>query len=267
MGTRLGIICGSGDFPYQVCAEAKKQDNVCVVAAVKGFASPSLEDCADVFRWFGLDEIFALISFFKEHDVHEALFAGKIDPRVIYARENLGPEALAMMEKGKDKSPTSLLSSAIAFLGNQGIAVIDPSPFLASAFCDPGYLSEAKTPDDLEADIQFGWTIARQIADLDIGQTVVVKDRTIVAVEGMEGTDDTIKRAGFLAGEGTTVIKISRTRQDPRIDLPGVGLNTVKSMIEAKSAALCIEAGRVAFFQREDAIALANAHQIVILAR
>ena len=117
------------------------------------------------------------------------------------------------------------------------------------------------------ADIKFGWTVARQIADLDIGQTVIVKEKAIVAVEGMEGTDETIERGGLLAGKGTTVVKVSRTHQDPRVDLPAVGLNTVQSLIDAKSAALCVEANRVAFFQREEAIALAKSNNIVILAK
>ncbi|MFC2165158.1 LpxI family protein, partial [Acidobacteriota bacterium] len=260
MGTRLGIICGAGDFPFFVCEEANKRGNICVIAAVKGFANPSLEDRADIFRWFGLDDIFALVSFFKENDVHEALFAGKIDPRVIYAKENLPSDAVAMMEKGKDKSPTSLLNMAIGFLGSQGITVIDPSPFLGSAFCEAGFLTEIKNPGGLEVDIEYGWTVARQIADLDIGQTVVVKDKAIVAVEGMEGTDEAIKRGGLLAGDGTTVVKVSRTHQDPRVDLPAVGLDTVQSLIEAKSAVLCVEANRVAFFQKEEAIALADSH-------
>jgi DUF1009 family protein len=203
----------------------------------------------------------------RENDVHEALFAGKIDPRVIYGKENLAPDAVAMMEKGKDKSPTSLLNTVIGFLRSQGITVIDPSPFLVSAFCDAGFLTETKPTDSLKADIEFAWTVARQIADLDIGQTIVVKDKAIVAVEGMEGTDEAIKRGGILAGHGSTVVKVSRTHQDPRVDLPAVGLNTVQSLIEAKSAALCVEANRVAFFQREEAIALANAHNIVILAK
>ncbi len=267
MGTRLGIICGAGDFPILVCEEAKKQGNICVIAAVKGFANPSLDDSAEIFRWFGLDDIVDLVSFFRENDVHEALFAGKIDHRVIYAKESLGPDAVEMMGKGKDKSPTSLLHTAIGFLGSHGITVIDPSPFLVSAFCDTGFLTEVKQTDGVKADIEFGWIMARQIADLDIGQTVVVKDEAIVAVEGMEGTDEAIKRGGFLAGEGTTVVKVSRTQQDPRVDLPAVGLNTVQSLIEAKSASLCVEANRVAFFQREEAIALANAHNLVILAK
>ena len=142
-----------------------------------------------------------------------------------------------------------------------------PSPFLATVFCDAGLLTEAKPKEGLKADMEFGWTAARKIADLDIGQTVVVKDKAVVAVEGMEGTDEAIKRGGLLAGEGTTVVKVSRTHQDPRVDLPAVGLNTIKSMLEARSAALCVEANRVAFFQRQDALALANANNIVILAK
>jgi len=267
MGTRLGIICGAGDFPFLVCEEAKKRDYFCVIAAIKGYANPSLEDSAEIFHWFGLDDIFELISFFKENNVRKALFAGKIDPRVIYAKEKLAPDTVDMMESGKDKSPTSLLNMAIGFLGSQGITVIDPSPFLASAFCDAGFLTEAKHTDGLKADMEFGWTIARQIADLDIGQTVVVKDKAIVAVEGMEGTDEAIKRGGLLAGDGTTVVKVSRTQQDPRVDLPAVGLITVQSLIEAKSAALCVEAKRVAFLQKDEAIALANVHNIVIFAK
>lgn len=267
MGTRLGIICGAGDFPFHVRDEAKKQDNICVIAAIKGFANPSLEENADVFSWFGLDDIFGLVSFFREQDIHAALFAGKIDPRVIYAKENLEPKAIAMMEKGKDKSPTALLNTAIGFLESQGISIIDPTPFLASAFCDSGLLTESKPSEGIMADIKFGWTVARQIADLDIGQTVIVKEKAIVAVEGMEGTDETIERGGLLAGKGTTVVKVSRTHQDPRVDLPAVGLNTVQSLIDAKSAALCVEANRVAFFQREEAIALAKSNNIVILAK
>lgn len=267
MGTRLGIICGAGYFPFLVCEEAKNQDNIRVIAAIKGFADPTLEESADIFRWFGLNDILALVSYFKEFEVHEALFAGKIDPRVIYAKKNLSPDAVAMMERGKDKSPSSLLSMAIDFLASQGIKVIDPSPFLASAFCDSGFLTDAEHTAGLEADIEFGWTVAKQIADLDIGQTIVVKDKAVVAVEGMEGTDDAIKRGGLLAGEGTTVVKVSRTNQDPRVDLPAVGLDTVRSMIDAKCAALCLEANRVAFFQKEEAIVLANTNDIIILAK
>jgi DUF1009 family protein len=266
MGTRLGMICGAGYFPFHICEEAKKQNHICVLAALKGFADPSLEGGSNIIHWFRLDEIPGIISFFKEHNVRQVLFAGKIDPRVIYAEEKLAPEAVTMLEKSRDKSPTSLLNTAIGFLASQGIAVIDPSPFLASVFCDTGFLTEARPSEALAADIKFGWNIARQIADMDIGQTVVVKDKAVVAVEGMEGTDEAIKRGSLLAGKGTTVVKVSRTHQDPRVDLPAVGLKTVQSLIDAKGCALCVEAKRVAFFQREEATTLANAHNIVVLA-
>ena len=120
---------------------------------------------------------------------------------------------------------------------------------------------------ELELDIAFGWEMARNIADSDIGQTVVVKDRAIVAVEGMEGTDETIKRGGRLAGKGTTVVKVSRMSQDPRIDLPAVGLATVQSLVAAKSSVLCFEAGQMPFFQRQEAVCLADAQGIAIIAK
>ncbi|MBN1222376.1 MAG: LpxI family protein, partial [Candidatus Aminicenantes bacterium] len=161
----------------------------------------------------------------------------------------------------------SLIKTVIGLLEAQGITVLDPSPFLASAFCGEGLLSNRKMTGELETDIDFGWKIARRAADLDIGQTIIVKDRAVVAVEGMEGTDDAIERGGLLAGLGTTVIKVSRTHQDPRIDLPAVGLNTIKAMVTAGCAALCIEADRVPLFQKEEALALADAHNIVILAK
>ena len=267
MGKRLGIVGGSGDFPFHICDQARKSGFSCIVAAIKGQAHPSLEEKADVFSWFGLESIPEFISFLKRNNVREVVFAGKIDPLVIFRKETMNPSALGILNKGHDRSASSLINSVIGFLKSQGITVLDPTPFLASVFCDAGLLSERVPAKDTELDIDFGWKIARQVADLDIGQTIVVKDRAVVAVEGMEGTNAAIKRGGLLAGEKTTVVKVSRTFQDARVDLPAVGLNTLEAMVEAKCAALCIQAGRVPLFQREEAIALANAHDIVILAR
>jgi DUF1009 family protein len=267
MGKRLGIISGSGDLPSYICDQAKRSGLICVVAGIKGQAHPSLEEKADVFGWFGLESIPEFISFLKRNDVGEVVFAGKIDPLVIFRKEAMNPAVLGILSKGHDRSPSSLINSVIGFLNSQGITVLDPKPFLTSAFCNEGLLSEREPLKEMELDIDFGWKIARQIADLDIGQTVIVKERAVVAVEGMEGTNATIKRGGLLAGGKTTVVKVSRTFQDLRVDLPAVGINTVEAMIEAKCAVLCIEAGRVPFFQKEEAIALADAYDIVIVAK
>jgi len=267
MGKRLGIICGAGDLPSQVCDEIRKKGLPCIIAAIKGHADPSLAEKADLFGSFGLDAFFDFMAFLKRNGVKEVVFAGKIDQAVIYRKDKIAPAALELLKKGPDKGPESLIKTVIEFLESQGIAVLDPSSFLDKAFCEEGFLSSSKPARSIEPDIDFGWKIARQAADLDIGQTIVVKDRAVVAVEGMEGTDKAIERAGVLAGPGCTVVKVSRTDQDPRIDLPAVGLGTVKTMVAAGCAALCIEAGRMPFFQKEEAIALAGAHDIVILAK
>jgi hypothetical protein len=122
-------------------------------------------------------------------------------------------------------------------------------------------------PAAVQQDVEFGWALARRLADLDVGQTVIVKDRAVVAVEAAEGTDAAIRRAGELAGRGTVAVKVSRTRQDLRVDVPAVGLTTVRSLAQAGSAALCLEAGRVAFFQKEQALELAGQCGIIIFAK
>ena len=139
--------------------------------------------------------------------------------------------------------------------------------FIESLVCLPGVLTTKKPSSKIRGDIDFGWGIARKLADIEIGQTIVVKEKAVVAVEGMEGTDAAIKRGGMLAGEDTVVIKICRTHQDPRIDLPAVGIHTLNALVAARSRALCLEAKKMPFFQKEESLALANAHGITIIAK
>lgn len=267
MERRLGIIAGSGEFPLYVVKEAQRQGYSCAVAAIKEEAEPSIESQADVFKWFDVHEIFSLISFFHAQDIKTAVFGGKIDPRTVYRRAKTLQPLIQILAPGKDREPTSILKVVIALMARDGIQIIDPTPFISSAFCKPGILTQSGFSPDMEQDISFGWKAAKIIADLEIGQTVVVKHRAVVAVEGIEGTDEAIKRGGSLAGEGTVVVKVARTRQDARIDLPAVGASTVKSLAAAGSAALCFEADKMPFFQRKEALALASAHKICIIAR
>ncbi|MFQ5722834.1 MAG: LpxI family protein, partial [Candidatus Aminicenantales bacterium] len=167
----------------------------------------------------------------------------------------------------KLRSPAVLLKAIIDYLEQEGLEIKSPMFLLSSLVCKEGTLTVTKPSPAVEEDIAFGWKVARQVADLDIGQTVVVKDRAVVAVEGMEGTDKTIKRAGRLAGQGTVVVKVARTQQDARVDLPAVGLKTLEAMAEAGSQALCFEAEIMPFFQKEKAIKLADIHHISIIAK
>jgi DUF1009 family protein len=267
MGQKLGVIAGSGAFPIHVCREARKRGLCCVVAGIKGEAENILSDKGDAFQWFEVHEIGNVITFFKKNQVSEAVFAGKIEHSSIYKNEELRRRLPFMVEKGKDWTPTSLIQTAIQILASQGIAVVDPFPYISSALCAEGVLTKTRPSAEIQEDILFGWDKAKKLADMDIGQTVIVKGKAVVAVEGMEGTDKAITRAGDKAGRGIVVVKVSRSSQDPRIDLPAVGLRTVESLVRAGGKALAFEAHKIPFFQKKEAVSLADSHGISIIAK
>ncbi len=267
MGSQLGIIAGAGEFPSFILEQAQKSGYSCVVAAITGEADASLQEEVDVLEWFNVDEVKRLISFFQTAGVSQAVFAGKIDPRILYKKESWDEESFSLRDKARTKSPADLVEAVIGYLAEAGIEVISPYPFLRSSLCQEGLLTSTKPSLEAEEDIAFGWRIARTLADMDVGQTVIIKDKAVVAVEGIEGTDEAILRGGNLAGEGTVVIKVARTEQDFRVDLPAVGLNTVKSLVAARSRALCFEAEKMPFLNQEEAVSLADAHAIAILAK
>jgi DUF1009 family protein len=267
MGERIGLIAGAGNFPLLALAEAKKQGYSCVVAGLRGEARPEIGTGAEAFDWFTAAELSRLTAFFKERGIRRVLLAGKIDPRTVFGLEAPDAAFQALLVKAPDRTPSGMIGALIEYLAGHGLAVIDPEAWLAPYFCSPGVLTTVAPSARVLADIEFGWARARRLADEDIGQTLAVKDRTVVAVEGLEGTDEAIKRAGRLAGDGIVVLKVARTRQDMRIDVPAVGAETLRSLIRVRAAALCVEAGRVPFFEREESLALAEANRIAVLAR
>lgn len=267
MERRLGVIAGSGDFPFYVCEKAQNLGYSCVVAGVRGEAESTLGEEVAVFEWFDVPEITKVVTFFRNNGVREAVFAGKIDHRIIYQSEELGKKLPVLLEKERGRSPTVLVQAVIKIFSAQGINIQDPTKYIESAFCAPGVLTETRPSGEVEEDILYGWELARKLADLDIGQTVVVKNKAVVALEGMEGTDETIKRGGELAGKGIVVAKVSRSSQDPRIDLPAIGLETVKSLVDSGGQALVFEAEKIPFFQKEEALSLANAHRVSVIVK
>lgn len=264
MKKKLGIIAGAGEFALSVVESAHQEDFFCVVAGIKEEANPLIEKKVSLFQWFDVEDIFPLISFFKQNNIKEVLFAGKIDPKVIFRKKKLIQK---FEEKGKENNPSNLVGRVIALMDQNGLEVRDPRPFLSSHFCREGRLNEVEPSSEVKEDMDFGWKTAKRMADLDVGQTVVVKGKAVVAVEGMEGTDEAIKRGGRLAGRETVVVKVIRTNQDYRIDLPAVGVSTVKSLVENKAAALCFEAEVMPFFRKQESISLADSHHISLVAR
>ena len=267
MEKRLGVIAGSGESPSFIRDQALALGYRCVTAAIRWEADPEIFLENKHIVWFQITEIAEIIRYFHNHGIKEAVFAGKIDPRALFQKRKFSTVVLKVLEHGCDQSPETIIRLAIDFFARSGITFISPEPFLKTSLVSEGVLTKKKPSASILEDIAWGWDKARQLADADIGQCLVVKNKAVIAVEGLEGTDAAIVRAGELAGEGTVAIKVARSHQDPRVDLPAVGLRTMESLVRAKGAALCFEAGKMPFFQREKAIALAHRSRITVLAR
>jgi DUF1009 family protein len=237
------------------------------VLGIEGESRPGLKKAADAFSLIKPGELSRALTFFKDQQVSEIVLLGKVRPDAVFRRENFDLGTWKRLKKVKEKSATALLETAFAYLKGQGLKVISPGPLLVRYFCSPGVLTRTRPSPTVLRDIDFGLGIARQAADLEIGQTLIVRDGTVVAVEGMEGTDRTIQRSGRLAGPGFVVVKAGRTSQDVKVDLPAVGLDTIKTLLRAGGAALGLEAGKVAFFQKQAAVRLADAQGASIVVR
>jgi len=264
---KLGLIAGSGQIPLIVCHRAKQYGYTCVAAGIKKEFDKKLKDQADLIKSYEVKDFIKVLAFFKKNNVNKIIFAGKIKHETIYSKEALGSPLSSLFENTKSKNPDEIVRAVFDYVEMQGIEVMDSSGFLFDLFCESGVLTRKPVSLKVKEEIEFGWPLAKKTADLEIGQTVVIKDKGVVAVEGMEGTDKTIERGGHIAGKDCVVIKVARTHQDIRIDQPTVGLNTVKSLINARCSALCIEAEKVLFLDKEKALNLAEKNRISIIAR
>jgi UDP-2,3-diacylglucosamine hydrolase len=267
MGQRIGIIAGGGRFVPAAIRDFQKRGLTCVVAAIEREASRQIVRTASVFQWVSLGEPLKAVSFFRENQADGVMLLGKVRPSAVYRAENFSRDSQRLLEGLPDQSATVILRAAVAFLESHGIRVLDPGPFFEPYLCEPGLLTKTGLSASAEADIDFGLPLARRLADLDIAQTLVVRRRTVVAVEGPEGTDAAVRRGAKFAGPGFSVAKAGRTVQDMRLDVPAVGLDTIRAIVKAGGAALGLDAAKVAFFQRREAVALADSRGLAIVAR
>ncbi len=267
MGERIGILAGSGAFVARLLSELQGKGETCVVVGVEGETERELEGRAGSFLWVRPGELGKAVAWLKSEDVKSVLLVGKVRPAALLAKEHFDSAARLIWEKTAPKSAAQVLRAVILFLEQNGLEVRSPLPFFEPFFCRQGVLTGSSPSSALLEDMDFGLSMAKRLADWEIGQTVIVKEGIVVAVEGLEGTDRAILRGGELAGPGVVVAKAGRTEQDVRVDVPGVGLDTIKALIQAKAAGLAIEAEGVAFFEKAEALALAEAHGITIAAR
>jgi len=266
----LGLIAGNGRFPF-LFAEAARARGVSVAAvAIREETDPALERCVDRSAWFHVGQLSAMIDFLKSAGCTEAVMAGQVRLRLIY--QDFGelaadPLASELVARIADRRGDSVLAAVAGVLETHGIRLRESTLFLEHLVAASGSIAgRAPTPAE-EEDIAFGWGIAKQLAALAIGQTVVVKDRAVIAVEAIEGTDACIRRAGALGRGGVVVVKVSRPDQDMRFDVPVVGAATVRALAEAKAAAMAVEAGRTLILDRDEVVRLADEAGIALVAR
>jgi hypothetical protein len=262
-----GLIAGNGRFPFLVLEGARSQGIDMAVIALKEEASPELEKSTARLHWVSLGELSKAIDLLHKEGVTQAVMAGQVKHNKIFSAIRPDWKLAKLLFSLPKKNTDALIGGVARVLQDEGIHLVDSTMFLKPLLAEAGVLTR-RAPDERErADIAYGHSVARPIAAMDIGQTVVIADQACVAVEAMEGTDETISRAARIAGgKPLVVVKVSKPGQDMRFDVPVVGLPTIEQMKSCRATALAVDAGRTLLFDRENLIALANAAGIAIQA-
>jgi DUF1009 family protein len=260
-----GLIAGNGRFPFLVLEAARSQGIDMAVLALREEASPELEQIASRLHWVSLGELSRALELLHQEGVTRAVMAGQVKHKQIFSSIRPDWRLAKLLFSLPFKNTDSLIGAVARVLKEEGIELVDSTAFLKPLVPDAGVLTR-RAPDAHEAaDMSYGRTIARAIAALDLGQTVVVRDGACVAIEAMEGTDETIERAARIAaGSPLVVVKVSKPRQDMRFDVPVIGLATVEVMRACGVTALAIDAGRTLLFDRARLIEAADAAGVAI---
>jgi DUF1009 family protein len=254
-----GLIAGNGDFPFLVLEGARSRGIEMAVIAIREEASPELERRTSRLHWVSLGELSRTIELLHQEGVKRAVMAGQVKHNKIFSAIRPDWKLAKLLLTLPSKNTDSLIGAVARVLADEGIELVDSTKFLGALLPAAGILTR-RAPDQTEsADINYGRAIAQQIAALDLGQTVVVRDRACVAIEAMEGTDETIERAArIVAGQRLVVVKVSKPAQDMRFDVPVVGLRTIEVMHRANATALALDAGKTLLFDRDALIAAAD---------
>lgn len=264
---KVGLIAGSGRFPLIFARAARRNGHQVILIALKGETMEALARETDHCYWVEIGQFQTILDHLKTEKIDGVVMAGKIQKTVMFSPElKLDDRTRTLLDTLKNNNDGSILRAFVDELEQEGIPVLDSVTFISDLLPRPGPLTSGVPSPVQMADVEYGWHRARRIAGLDIGQTIVVKNRAVMAVEAIEGTDETIRRGGRLGNEGVVVIKVARPIQDRRFDMPVVGLDTIRTLVEVGARVLVVEAGCTIILDQEQAIALAERHDICIYA-
>jgi len=263
---KLGLIAGNGDLPRAVAEEARARGYEIIAIGLEPLAEKSLSSVVDEIRWINVGKLGQVINFLKRSGVKEAVMAGKVPKSLLY-KSKITPDlrAVKFLLSLKDKSDDSILLALAKELKKEGVTLLNTTDFTTSLLAPEGVLTKKGPTEDEWKDIAFGWRIAKEIGRLDIGQTVIIRNQAVMAIEAIEGTDEAIKRGGTLAGSGAVVIKVSKPQQDMRFDVPVVGLDTLRSMLEVKARVLAVDSGKSIIIGKEKLIKEAEKAGVAIV--
>jgi len=276
-GEPVGVIAGMGTFPHLVAAGARAAGRRVVVVGLRECADETLRDESDAFYRAGIVQAGRWIRIFRREGVRHAVMAGGVD-KTRMLRQSWWRQWLAYRPDftsiriwyfgARDRRNDTLLRATADEMARRGVELIDSTTFTQDAMAPEGVLTRARPTAAQEADIELGWRMAREMGRLDVGQSVAVKDKDVIAVEAIEGTARMIARAGELCrAGGWTLVKVAKPNQDMRFDVPTVGPATIEQLVAARAGALVVEAGRTLMLEREKLIAAADAAGIVVIGR
>ena len=263
---KYGLIAGNGEFPFLVVEGAKKEGVSLAVVAIREETDKRIEELAEKLIWVGIGQLGKMISFFKSEGVSRVVMAGQVRHVQIFSGALPDVRMLKMLWNLPRRNTDSLIGGVAAEMAKEGIELIDSTRFVQDNLAREGVLTRRKPTDIEKGNIEYGLHIAGEIARLDLGQTIVVRAKACVAIEAMEGTDATVRRAGELASGKLTVVKVAKPAQDMRFDVPVVGVPTIETMIAAGATCLSVTAGKTLIFDKDEMIKLADRNKICIVA-
>jgi DUF1009 family protein len=262
---RIGLIAGNGQFPVLFSEAARRRGLQIYAIAHIGETDRRLEDVVDGIKWVKLGQLKSVIRFFKNHSITDAAMAGAITKTKMFFDVRPDLRALKLLTSVDHTLDDGILRAFAGELEKEGITIQSSTFLVPELLATKGCWTGRKPSKSEMADVRFGWRIVKEIGKLDIGQTLVVRNRSVMAVEAIDGTDATVRRGGRLGNEKTVVVKASKPNQDMRFDMPAVGVATVKTMVEVKASVLAVEAQRTIVFDREAMVRLADQNKIAIL--
>jgi len=267
MANRIGLIAGNGKFPIIFAKEARKKDIEVIGIAIKEEASKDLEKYVAKIHWLGVGELEKLSQVLLQEKLSSVVMAGQVKHKTLFDKNiKIDSNMQKLLDSVKDKKTDSLIGAVARKLEQGGVKLLDSTTFLQGYLPEKGILTKKTLDKRISDDIEFGRGIAKSIAGLDIGQTVAVKDKAVLAIESIEGTDEAIKRGAKYGKDGIVVVKVSKPDQDMRFDVPIIGPDTIKLLKELKAACIAIEAKKTLIIDKEETIKLADESNITIVA-